>query len=86
MVKTTKKKTKPISSKEFDTKFNNNEDITEHLILENTTKKILIDFPIKALKSIDEFSNEIGIARTALIKIWLHERVQQEKDKKQKLA
>jgi hypothetical protein len=35
-----------------------------------------IDFPISFLKKIDKEAEQIGVARTALIKMWLAERLE----------
>jgi len=39
------------------------------------TKRIVLDIPVWALKKIDKESNRRGIARQALIKSWLVDRV-----------
>jgi len=39
------------------------------------TKRIVLDIPIWALKKIDKEANRRGIARQALIKSWLVDRV-----------
>jgi hypothetical protein len=70
-----------ISAEEFDRKFDNNDDVMEHL---DTSKikvnkhfhRINIDFPELFIKKIDGEAHKIGVARTALIKIWIAERLQ----------
>lgn len=76
-----KKSPKKISSDEFDQRFEN-EDMTPFLDLENVkvnkkVQRVNIDFPTSLLGKIDKEANKIGVARTALIKIWLAERVNQ---------
>jgi hypothetical protein len=39
------------------------------------TKRIVLDIPVLALKKIDKEANRRGIARQALIKNWLVDRV-----------
>jgi metal-responsive CopG/Arc/MetJ family transcriptional regulator len=41
--------------------------------------RITLDIAEGLLQEIDRIRNEIGVDRAALIKIWLHERVQKEK-------
>ena len=70
-----------ITTKEFDRKFDTNKDVTEHL---DTSKakvtrhfhRINIDFPESSIKLIDAQADKIGIARTALIKMWVAEKIQ----------
>jgi metal-responsive CopG/Arc/MetJ family transcriptional regulator len=38
-----------------------------------------LDVSEALVKDLDEIRNKIGVDRSAIIKIWLHERVQQEK-------
>ena len=44
--------------------------------------RITLDIAEGLVKEIDRIRNEIGVDRAALIKIWLHERVQKEKSEK----
>ena len=70
-----------ITTEEFDHKFDSNEDVAVHL---DTAKaktnrhfhRINIDFPETFIRKIDDEANKIGVARTALIKIWIAERLQ----------
>jgi len=39
-------------------------------------QRINIDFPASFLKKIDKEAQQIGVARTALIKMWLAERLE----------
>ena len=41
--------------------------------------RITLDVAEQLIKDIDQIRGAIGVDRGALIKIWLHERVQQEK-------
>jgi predicted DNA binding CopG/RHH family protein len=79
-----KKANKKISVKKFDEKFDNNEDVLEHLNLKKAklnkrVRRVNIDFPAGLLHEIDQEANKIGIARTALIKVWLAERLENAK-------
>ena len=73
---------KKISFEEFDKKFDSGEDMGSYLsrkktIINKQTQRINIDFPISFLRNIDKEAHRIGVARTALIKIWLAERLEQ---------
>ena len=71
---------------EFDRRFDEGEDI--HDLVDMTKAKIVrhgrkvritLDIAEELVKEIDQIRQSIGVDRAALIKIWLHERVQQEK-------
>ena len=71
---------------EFDRRFDDGEDI--HDLVNMTQAKIIrhgkrvrltIDIAEELVHEIDQIRQRIGVDRGALIKIWLHERVQQEK-------
>ena len=74
------------SVEEFDRRFGEGEDI--HDLIDMTKAKIIrhgkkvritIDIAEELVHEIDQIRQSIGVDRAALIKIWLHERVQQEK-------
>jgi hypothetical protein len=74
------------SSAEFDKRFDEGEDI--HNLVDLSKAKIsrpgrkvriTLDMPETLVRDIDEVRNRIGVDRGALIKVWLHERVAQEK-------
>jgi len=46
------------------------------LVVNKQVQRINIDFPISFLRRIDEEARRIGVARTALIKIWMAERLE----------
>ena len=74
------------STEEFDRRFDDGEDIHD-LIDMNKAKiirhgkkvRITLDVAEELVQDIDQIRKSIGVDRSALIKIWLHERVQQEK-------
>jgi len=81
-----KTKKKAISSAELDLRFDAGEDI--HDIIDMSRAKVIrhgkkvrltLDVAESLVNEIDEIREEIGVDRGALIKVWLHERVQQEK-------
>lgn len=83
---------KTVSNKEFDEKFDNNEDISEHLDfsksvrlkdfnkLKTDTKKVNVDFPEWVIDALDEEAKKIGVTRQSIIKVWIAERLKAESD------
>jgi hypothetical protein len=83
------KKNKNIVAKnteEFDRRFDDGEDI--HALLDMSKAKVIrhgkkvritLDVAEDLVKEIDQIRENIGVERGALIKVWLHERLQQEK-------
>jgi len=74
------------SAEEFDRRFNEGEDIHDliniskaDIVRHGKKVRITLDIAEGLLQEIDRIRNEIGVDRSALIKIWLHERVQKEK-------
>jgi hypothetical protein len=74
------------SAKEFDRRFDEGDDIhdlidmSEAKIIRHGKKvRITLDIAETLVRDIDQIRDSIGVDRAALIKIWLHERVQQEK-------
>ena len=73
------------NSDEFDRRFDDGEDIHE---LTNMSKvkitrpgrkvRLTLDVSEALVRDLDDIRNRIGVDRSALIKIWLHERVKQE--------
>ena len=88
--KTKSKSVKPISAEEFDAKFDAGEDITDYLDLSSarvlapgedetlnlTPQKVNVDFPAWVVAALDRESDRLGVARQALIKIWIVERLE----------
>ena len=75
------------SSAELDRRFNSGEDIHNLIDMSNATvirhgKKVRITLDIgeSLVKEIDEIRKRIGVDRGALIKVWLHEKVKEEKE------
>ena len=75
------------SIEEFDRRFDEGEDVHDlidmskaRIIRHGKKIRITLDVAEQLIKDIDQIRGTIGVDRGALIKIWLHERVQQEKD------
>ena len=71
---------------EFDRRFDEGEDIHDlidmdqaKIIRHGKKVRITLDVAEELVQDIDQIRKSIGVDRSALIKIWLHERVQQEK-------
>jgi hypothetical protein len=81
---------KKIVAKEFDEKFDNSEDISEHLDfsksmklkdftpLKTDTKKVNVDFPEWVISALDKEAKKIGVTRQSIIKVWIAERLKEE--------
>jgi len=74
------------STEEFDRRFDDGEDIHDlidiskaKIIRHGKKVRITLDVAEDLVKEIDGIRNTIGVDRGALIKIWLYERVKQEK-------
>jgi hypothetical protein len=81
-----KKKRLAESTEEFDRRFDAGEDIHElidmskaGIVRHGKKVRITIDMSETLVSEIDEIRRKIGVDRGALIKVWLHERVKQEK-------
>lgn len=80
-----KKKIPAKSTKEFDRRFDEGEDIhdlvdmSKAVILHHGKKmRITLDIAESLVNEIDKIRRKIGVDRGALIKVWLHERIKQE--------
>jgi len=79
-----------LTTKEFDKRFDNNEDISEYLdfskaqSLEDFEKdrfkvrKVNVDFPEYIIKLLDKEAQKIGVTRQSIIKVWIAERLKEE--------
>jgi hypothetical protein len=83
-----KEKTLAKSKEEFDRRFDSGEDVHDlmnmskaRIIRHGKKVRITLDMAEALVKEIDLIREGIGVDRGSLIKIWLHERVQQEKSR-----
>jgi hypothetical protein len=81
-----RKKSLAKNSKEFDRRFDSGEDVHDLIDMSKATVvsrgkkvRITLDIAESLVKEIDEIRTRIGVDRGALIKVWLHEKVKQEK-------
>jgi len=71
------KKIIKITDKEFDEKFEQGKDITKYLDLKAATvvKRVNVDFPAWMVVSLDQEATKLNVSRQAIIKMWIHERL-----------
>jgi hypothetical protein len=81
-----KKNTLAKTAEEFDRRFDEGEDVTDLIDISKAVitrggkkARLTIDVSASLVKDIDDIRMKIGVDRGALIKIWLYERVKQEK-------
>lgn len=73
-----------MKAKELDELFDNGEDITEHLDLSTKSRpglkqrRVNVDFPDWMIQTLDKEARRIGIARQAIIKVWIADRIKEE--------
>ncbi|MBA7692891.1 MAG: CopG family transcriptional regulator [Desulfobacteraceae bacterium] len=77
------------TNEEFDLRFDQGEDIHDLIDLSKATItkpgkniRITLDISESLVREIDEIRGAIGVDRGALIKVWLYERIMQEKSGK----
>jgi len=74
-----------MKAKEFDEIFESDEDLINYLDLskarrpELESKRVNVDFPTWMIHSLDKEAKRIGVPRQSIIKVWLSERINQEK-------
>jgi len=80
-----KKKALARNNEEFDRRFDDGEDIHQLVDMSKVKvtrpgKKIRLTLDVSEVlvRDLDEIRNRIGVDRSALINIWLHERIKQE--------
>ena len=72
-----------MKAEDLDKKFDNGENITDHLDLTKTrrpghaSKRVNVDFPEWMLHSLDKEAKRLGVPRQSIIKIWIAERLKE---------
>lgn len=81
-----KRKRMAKTTEEFDRRVDAGEDIHDLIDMSKATVnhpgkkvRVTLDISESLVKEIDEIRKQIGVDRGALIKVWLHEKVKQEK-------
>ena len=82
-----KKKVLAKTAEEFDRRFDEGEDVPDLIDTSKATiarggKKVRLTLDVSSslVQEIDDIRMRIGVDRGALVKIWLYERIRQEKD------
>jgi len=75
-----RKKSGMIKAKDFDERFDNNENVFEFLNTKSArvyhpVQRVNIDIPRSLLNQLDREASRVGVARTALIKLWIAEKL-----------
>ncbi len=71
-----------MKAKQFDTKFDNGNDITQSLDLSKIRRpnqeqrRVNVDFPTWMIDSLDKEATRLGVTRQSIIKVWLAERLE----------
>jgi hypothetical protein len=71
-----------MKAEEFDTKFDNDEDITKFLDLSQASrpgyeqKRVNIDFPVWMIEALEQEAKRLGVTSDSIIKLWLAERLE----------
>ncbi len=74
-----------MKAEEFDRRFDEGEDITDYLDLSKArrpgheTRRVNVDFPSWMIESLDLVAKRLGVTRQSIIKVWLAERLKEEK-------
>lgn len=75
-----------MKAQEFDQKFDaGEENITPELDLDQATrvnqqqKRVNVDFPVWMIDSLDKEAKRLGVSRQSIIKVWIAERLQEQK-------
>ena len=75
-----KAKNKAKKAEDLDKVFDEGKDsITDYVVTNNGSKKILLDIPDEMLSAIDAEAQRLGIARQAVIKFWLDLQIEQKR-------
>jgi len=67
---------------EFEKKFDENKNITEHLDLsklrrpKQEQKRVNVDFPVWMINLLDKEAKRLGVPRQSIIKVWISERLE----------
>ena len=71
------KRTKRITTAEFDAKFDAGEDLTPYMDLRNAVvvQKVNVDFPSWMVHMLDREALKLNVSRQAVIKMWIRERL-----------
>ena len=60
---------------DFENQFDQGDDLSQHFQFDEGTKTVNLDLPIWAIKTLDTEAKRRGVARQALIKMWIVDRI-----------
>jgi hypothetical protein len=69
---------------EFDRKFENGEDVIQHLDISSARRanqeprRVNVDFPSWMIDSLDKEARRLGVTRQSIIKVWVADRLHKE--------
>ena len=72
-----------MKARELEKKFDDKEDISNHLDLSRAkrtnqeVKRVNVDFPSWMIHSLDKEANRLGVTRQSIIKVWISERLKE---------
>ena len=78
-------KKKSIIASELDERFDSGKDITKYLDLKKATRpgleqrRVSVDFPLWMVEKLDRISKKLGITRQSVIKVFISEKLKEEK-------
>ncbi len=70
-----------MKASDFDRKFDDGEDVTEHLDLSTLrrpgleSRRVNVDFPAWMVHELDREASRIGVTRQSIIKMWIADRL-----------
>lgn len=70
-----------MKAKDFDRKFDDGKDVTEHLDLSKArrprqeARRVSVDFPTWMVEALDDEARRLGVTRQSVIKVWIAERL-----------
>jgi len=71
-----------MKSEEFDKKFDDGEDVSQHLDFAKATRpgreqrRVNVDFPVWMIQSLDREAKRLGVPRQSVIKVWIADRLE----------
>lgn len=72
---------KTITTDEFDRRFDEGEDVSEHIDWSQAgrpnleSKRVNVDFPAWVVSALDREAKRLGVTRQSLIKLWIAEKL-----------
>lgn len=74
-------KKQKMTAEEFDRVFDEGDEAIDELVdWDNATRKVNVDFPVWMIEELDREAIRLSIPRQALIKMWIDQRLTEERD------